>query len=117
MISEKVVRLRKLADQWRHNDVAGCNLIDDAIDTIEALSEKVRNNNLYGGWIRIEDRKPEHYQDVIITHRVNTNEDSDRAVAGVFYDKVNDRFYDQGYGEMSFSDVVAWMPMPTPYDK
>ena len=43
MISEQVKRLRKLANQWKHNDVAGCNLIFGAADTIEALSAKVRN--------------------------------------------------------------------------
>ena len=43
MISEQVKRLRKLANQWKHNDVAGCNLIFEAADTIEALSAKVRN--------------------------------------------------------------------------
>ena len=42
MISEQVKRLRKLANQWKHNDVAGCNLIFEAADTIEALSAKVR---------------------------------------------------------------------------
>ena len=42
MISEQVKRLRKLANQWKHNDVAGCDLIFEAADTIEALSAKVR---------------------------------------------------------------------------
>ena len=42
MISEQVKKLRKLANQWKHNDVAGYNLIFDACDTIEALSAKVR---------------------------------------------------------------------------
>ena len=45
MISEQVKGLRKLANQWKHNDVAGCNLIFDACDTIEALSAKVRNTD------------------------------------------------------------------------
>ena len=45
MISEQVKGLRKLANQWKHNDVAGFNLIFDACDTIEALSAKVRNTD------------------------------------------------------------------------
>lgn len=53
MISEQVTRLRKLANQWKHNDVAGCNLIFEAADTIEALYAKVRNaDRPTGKWIK-----------------------------------------------------------------
>ena len=52
MISEQVKRLRKLANQWKHNDVAGCNLIFEAANTIEALSAKVRTTDRpKGEWI------------------------------------------------------------------
>lgn len=108
MISEMVVRLRKLADQWRHNDVAGCNLIDDAANTIEELSAKVRNNNLHGGWIPVSERLPENSGCVLIS------------IAGDIefgaYDKQNsdwaiwrDGYWDEG------KRADAWMPLPEPY--
>ena len=67
MISELVKGLRKLGNQWKHNDVAGFNLIFDAADTIETLSEKVRANNLHNGWIPCSERLPEDIKPVIIT--------------------------------------------------
>ena len=66
MISELVKGLRKLGNQWKHNDVAGFNLIFDAADTIETLSEKVRANNLHNGWIPCSERLPECEQEVLI---------------------------------------------------
>ena len=56
MISEQVKGLRKLANQWKHNDVAGFNLMFDACDTIEALSAKVRDaDRPTGEWICMGD--------------------------------------------------------------
>ena len=55
MISEQVKGLRKLANQWKHNDVAGCNLIFEAADTIEALSAKGRAaDRPTGEWVDAE---------------------------------------------------------------
>ena len=59
MISEQVKRLRKLANQWKHNDVAGFNLIFDACDTIEALSAKVRAADRPTEWIPCSERMPD----------------------------------------------------------
>ena len=67
MISEQVKSLRKLANQWKHNDVAGCNLIFEAADTIEALSEKVRANTIYGDWIPVSERLPSKEGSYLIT--------------------------------------------------
>ena len=111
MISEMVVRLRKLADQWRQNDVAGCNLIDDAANTIEDLSAKVRNNNLYGGWIPTSEELPSSDVAVMVTYK-------DGEVGFCYFDE------EFGYWETSEERimvdkeyVLAWMPMPKPYDK
>ena len=62
MINEMVERLRSLA---RVNTDDTFRLLWGAANTIEDLSAKVRNNNLHGGWISVEDRLPEKRQVVL----------------------------------------------------
>ena len=105
MISELIVRLRKLSDQWRQNDVAGCDLIDDAIDTIEALSAKVRNNNLYGGWIPVSERLPEDNREVLIS--IDWGVDIGQYDSGEWRSEWINHYDDD--------NVRAWMPLPKRY--
>ena len=103
MISEQVKRLRKLANQWKHNDVAGCNLIFEAADTIEALSAKVRAADRPIGWIPVSERLPKEYAQYLVCFEtghcyVYWLEDSDWA---------------RGVAEKE--GILAWMPLPEPY--
>lgn len=111
MISELVKGLRKLGNQWKHNDVAGYHLIFDACDTIEELSAKVRANNLYGEWIPTSEELPSGDVAVLVKYK-------DGEVGFCCFDE------EYGYWETSEERimvdkeyVLAWMPMPTPYDK
>lgn len=109
MISEQVKGLRKLGNQWKHNGVAGYNLILDACDTIEALSAKLAAHNLgKGEWIPVGERLPENSGCVLIS------------IAGDIefgaYDRQNcdwaiwhGDYWDEG------KRADAWMPLPEPY--
>ena len=66
MISELVKGLRKLGNQWKHNDVTSFHLIFEAADTIEALSAKLARYNLgYGEWIPVSEALPSEGQVVL----------------------------------------------------
>lgn len=105
LISEQVRKLRSLA---RCNTDDTFRLLWGAADTIEALSEKVRNNNLHNGWISVSIRLPEDNEEVLVT----------------MYNEVMQGSFEHGYfvdshgliiGDMD--RVVAWMPMPKPYEE
>lgn len=108
MISEQVKRLRKLGNQWKRNDVAAYNLIFDAADTIEALSEKVRANNLHEGWIPVSERLPK----ISGLYLVSTDQ------YGVWAARTD--VFDVGTNSWAKEDdkittINAWMPLPEPY--
>lgn len=106
MISEQVKRLRKLANQWKHNDVAGCNLIFEACDTIEALSAKARAADRPTEWIPVSERLPRNNGWYLVTIRG--------------YETVTDVSLYSADGS-AWSDVstkqkvIAWMPLPEAY--
>ena len=104
MISELVKELRKLGNQWKHNDVAGFNLIFDAADTIETLSEKVRASNLHNGWIPVSEGLPKEGEPVLITDCGYVD-----GLAWVAKDGAWES--DHAYTD----SVTAWMPLPKPY--
>lgn len=135
MISEQVKRLRKLANQWKHNDVAGCNLIFEACDTIEALSAKVRAADRPTGWIPCSKGLPKDLLRVNVTW-INHNPpvyyqyikgipQTDTAVRynGNWYwwdstviDVLAEYGEESGAGRIDKDiEVVAWMPLPEPY--
>ena len=104
MISELVKGLRKLGKQWEHNDVAGCNLIFDAADTIEILSTKLSKHNLgYGEWIPVSERLPEKYDQYLCY-----------CDGGEFYVYWLEN---KPWVERFLEDelIIAWMPLPEPY--
>ena len=102
MISEQVKRLRKLANQWKHNDVAGCNLIFEAADTIEALSAKVRATDRPTRWISVSERLPGKNGCYLVS------------TTGTNNDIIDIAYYIEGMWHKA-SRIKAWMPLPEPY--
>lgn len=110
MISEQVKGLRKLGNQWKHNDVAGGNLIFEAADTIETLSAKLARYSLgYGEWIPCSERLPSESGNYLIT------------VADLRLGHIGEHtvtmadFYAKAKKWNSIVDVYAWMPLPEPW--
>lgn len=120
MISELVKGLRKLGNQWKHNDIAGCHLIFEAAATIETLSAKVRENNLNGGWIPCGGRRPEDLGQYLCTVESWGTRGINILSWGAptfpmnlgdgvgWYDSCSD-------GDFYVDNVVAWMPLPEEY--
>ena len=106
MISELVKGLRKLGNQWKHNDVAGCNLIFEAADTIETLSAKLSAHNLAnGGWIPVSERLPRDDEEVLIS--------CEWGVDIGWYDC--DGWRSEWINHYDDDNVLAWMPLPPAY--
>lgn len=130
MISEQVKGLRKLGNQWKRNDVAGCNLIFDAADTIETLSAKLARYNLgYGEWIPVkwheitdEEREREGYpKDWVVYIDCEMPCDEQEILVQTKSGYVRwDVCYEDGEFSLDsgwdwIEDIVAWMPLPEPY--
>ena len=77
----------------------------DAADTIEALSEKVkvRTNNLSGGWIPVSERLPEEKAMVVACY-------ADGSVGIIHEARPN-------LWRESYYLPVAWMPLPPAYQQ
>lgn len=104
MISEMVERLRSLA---RVNTDDTFRLLWGAADTIEDLSEKVRNNNLHGGWTLFAEKKPPVDEEILITYNCE--------VIPAYYERA--RYFVDLEGLIICSEeyVVAWMHKPEPF--
>lgn len=144
MISEQIGRLKCQSDYIRQvisecKGIADC--IDEAIDTIETLSAKVRVNHLHGGWIPCSDRLPRPKGDscwarcivsVMRSHYPTSTYDicdapyDEEYVMYANYDVVQKIWHldsdEQVNALISIEDVplngdcvVAWMPLPEPY--
>lgn len=112
-ISEQVKELRELADgkihycEWQKSEI-----LNQAIDTIEALSEKLaaanmeRSDRYYGGgWIACEDRLPEIRKPVLICD--GKGNVCIRQIMRI--DEFGMAWWSQ------YSTAVAWQPLPEPY--
>lgn len=109
MISKQVEDLRKLGNQWKHNDMAGCNLIFDACDTIEELSAKVRANNLHDGWIPVSERLPKERDGRVLVSR------EDGQVTTGLHSEFSNVWHIGDMCGVGGCKVIAWMPLPEPY--
>lgn len=98
-------------------------ILDDAIDTIKTLSEKladqnlVRGNQYYnGGWIPCDERLPEENKEVIVCSvgMSTIKEDDDE------YNYIDIGWYSDGWktecdGVNMNIEVIAWQPLPERY--
>lgn len=101
LTSKRIEELRAYAAD-RKGELA--KLINDAADTIELLSIKLRASQMerssqyyHGGWIPCSERLPEEGQEVLI-QMVNGY------MATIMYSKSG-----------AHDHIVAWMPLPDPW--
>lgn len=111
MLSEQVKNLRLAAIYKEHSLKV---LLEQAADTIEALSTKLQAANMEqsdryygGGWIACEDRLSEESGDYLIA-----NEDGNSTCA--YYSKNGNWWCGIEEGCIAFYPV-AWQPLPEPY--
>lgn len=126
MISEQIAELKEYSNAMRdtRNDKLS-KMIDDAIETIETLSAKVRANNLHGEWISCSERLPEMCGlEVLLTVK---NKYGQKFVCKAFTNymkegrlmfKTNEKEYCEKSESSMLSEAwmpIAWMPLPEPY--
>lgn len=120
MISKQVGLLREVANDYERLNVDRCTqkVLRDAADTIEALSAKVRANNLHGGWMPVIE-PPKKYGTYLVTLKSMCG--FPRSVHKVAYGiipgcrrKVGWWFYGD-HGTEITEDVLAWQALPEPY--
>lgn len=117
MISEQIKELRKNADWF--DSIAFFktrDILNQAADTIEALSEKLQDVNMEngGGWIAISERLPTKEESIKNDNRFILD-DGNRRYEGCF-DYIEKRFvrFNCG-GTQTDKCVIAWREMPEPY--
>lgn len=121
-VSEQIKDLR-LAAAYKEHSLK--TLLNQAADTIEALSEKLAKANMErsesdcgGGWIPCSERLPENYQDVLVS--------GDGIVKQAQYiDNVFECEDPEIYFMLDDSKIIgcedttfmalAWRPLPEPY--
>lgn len=118
MISEQVKNLREIADRVKKdNYLMVARILNEAADTIEALSEKLSAKNMerstshYGGeWISCSERLPEEDKDVLIY----TSYDG---VDMAYISDENWRYTrgDEFINTVENANILAWQPLPEPY--
>lgn len=135
MISEQIDRLKCQSVYIRQvipecKGIADC--IDEAIDTIETLSAKVRANNLHDGWIPCSERLPEEHDSVFtrfvdkekwnesmfekISNEVNVTVVDDKGQKATTHAHTVDGKWSCDLLRCNKDyRIIAWMPLPEPY--
>ena len=124
MISHQIEQLKDLRFRMgtsdKHNPT-DWTLINGAIDTIEALSEKLSTANMErseryysGGWIACKDRLPKENEVVILTFQNSAGIHVGEATYknNLFFYVTDTEF---GYYEEVYKNPIAWQPLPQPY--
>ena len=81
------------------------DLVDDLIEIVKQETEQYNN-----GWIACSDRLPDVEADVLLSLRsidVHTG----------FMSNTEGYFYVDGEGYVEFENVLAWQPLPEPYQQ
>lgn len=110
-IYDKVVSLEyEYAKEGKENAVNDCIRLENFL---QFFKEKLQSAEEYkGGWISVKDRLPEVHQKVLITYQ------SKRAVGvNIGYISIYDRKWHYNRGDLVGSKIIAWMPLPEPYQK
>lgn len=119
MLSERVNKIRKVAkcvylaaDKEVSEDIA--STLNQAADTIEALSEKLAAAN-FGGWIAVEDKLPPQpkenpiFEGKTLELYLVSTKNTDYAFRAFW----NGKFFADGFRKLQ--NVEAWQPLPEPY--
>lgn len=127
MISEQVKNLREIADRVKKdNYLMVARILNEAADTIEALSEKLSAKNMErseenyrGEWIPCSERLP-NIEDL----HEKSIEDCKSYLIQRNCGVIDVAHYIKVYGKPYFSshaleiaDVIAWQPLPEPYNQ
>ena len=66
------------------------------------------------GWISVKDRLPENDDEILVTRRYR---EQNQVITDVMYNPKHSRFEycDDNYYGIEVKDVIAWMPLPEPY--
>lgn len=122
MISEQIKRLREKAELFKKSGFAVDGIIfefEEAANTIEELSAKLRNSNMErssqhynGGWIPCSERLPGENTRVLTT--IKTSKRPGNVRSGHYAYKM---FHNDNGDCWNCDDeeVLAWMPLPEPY--
>ena len=94
-------------------------IVDNAIDTIEALSAKIQANNFNNGWIKFEKLKPEQYFGYkgkhVIDILVATDKGKVTKVQYIQYKNLDGKYEDRWHIGRIYGKAIAWQPLPEPY--
>lgn len=112
MLVDKELGRVKCSGSFLENRV---KIIDDVIETIQLLSEKLHSQNIHGGWIPCEERLPDPQKmgDADFSDDVQVCM-SNNMVTDAWYCFSDEKWYKQGNGVL-IGKVIAWMPLPKPY--
>lgn len=126
-ISEQVKQIRNYVKDYRHPfhnqgvEIYGTDkILEQAADTIEALSAKLQAANMEngGGWISCEDRLPEDGVDVLVWFEYFRYGEYNRLfeTTGISY-TFNGEWsgFVNGSSGWSQLNILAWRPLPEPY--